>query len=291
MKVAFLVLAHKAPAYVERLARVLESDGDETFVHVDKAVDISLFDHHLAPLERSTHLLSRRYTIAWGGFNMIRATNALIEAAVCRGAFDYFYLLSGQCFPIKPLPWLKRVLAEGLDYIDCEPMPQPHKPMTRLEKRELNVKVKGLGWRGKRVAEVLLNLTPVPNFQAAFGLVPYAGSQWWCLKRETINHVRTYRQNHPEYDGFMKWTHVPDEMYYHILVANSPSGERIVPTLTGQIWIQGKRHPEIITRSNLPALLSRKVFIARKFETGDFTLLDDLEESLGSQRSPGSFRQ
>jgi hypothetical protein len=279
MKIAFLVLVHKAPEYVERLARVLESDGDQIFIHVDKAVDISSFQIHLSPLKRSTHLLSRRYAIAWGGFSMIRATNALIEAAVCRGTFDYFCLLSGQCFPIRPLSWLKQVLAEGLDYINCQPMPQPSKPMVRLERRMVNVKVTGLGPRGKRIAEQLLNLIPVQKFQTTFGLAPHAGSQWWCLKRETIEHVRNYRLRHPAYDRFMKWTHIPDEMYYQTLVANGQAPERITGSLTASVWIQGKESPEVITRSNLSGLLRQKVFLARKFQTDDFSLLDELEST------------
>ena len=148
MKVAFLLLAHKQPAYIERLARLLGHDGDEIFVHVDKAVDISPFEICLASINRFTHLIGQRYAIAWGGFNMVRATNALIEAALRQGTFDYFYLLSGQCFPIKPLSWLKQVLTDGFDHIDCQPMPQLHKPMTRLEVRHVNVKV--FDFRGNR---------------------------------------------------------------------------------------------------------------------------------------------
>ena len=290
MKIAFLLLAHREPAYIERLVRVLGSDGDEIFIHVDKAVDISPFEDQLASIDRFAHLIGQRYAIAWGGFNMVRATNALIEASVSRGIFDYFYLLSGQCFPIKTLSWLKQVLSGGFDHIDCQPMPQPSKPMTRLEGRQVNVKIfdfrgkrdgqKGLRFRGKRIAEAIVNLMEVPNFQTTFGLLPYAGSQWWCLKRDTIEYIRTYRQAHRKYDKFMRWTHVPDEMYYHTLVANGPTCGRITSSLTGTIWVEGEGSPEIITRSNLPSLLNRKVFLARKFQTDDSTLLDDLQRAV-----------
>ena len=212
---------------------------------------------------------------------MVRATNRLIEAAIRRGRFDYHYLLSGQCFPIRPLSWLKRVLADGLDYIDCMPMPQPSKPMTRLEKRVVNVKIRGrVRYRIKSAAEKVLNLVPVPNFHSVFGLIPYAGSQWWCLKQDTLEHIQTYRQQHSAYDRFMRWTHCPDEMYYQTLVANGPARERIANSLTGDIWNEGREHPEILTRVNLPVISSRKVFLARKFQTDDHTLLDDLEKRL-----------
>ena len=87
----------------------------------------------------------------------------------------------------------------------------------------------------------------------------------------------------------MKWTHAPDEMYYHTLVANGPTSDRVADSLTGTIWIEGKRNPETITPSNLPALLKRHVFLARKFATDDFALLDTLEESLTTEHSPAPF--
>jgi hypothetical protein len=280
MKIAFLMLVHKEPASVARLARLLSSDGDKVFIHVDKSVDVAPFGEHLATVRNSTHLLGERHSIAWGGFAMVRATNALIEAAVSTIPFDYFYLLSGQCFPVRPFSWVKRVLAEKCEYIDCQPMPQPHQPMTRLERRVVNVKAKGFQYRGKRVAEKLLNLVPVPNFQARFRLLPHAGSQWWCLTCEAIQHIRAYRRAHPSYDRFMKWTDIPDEMYYHTLVANGPTANRISQPLTGTIWIPGRRHPEIVTRANLPELLRHKIFLARKFEPSDFNLLNELENAL-----------
>lgn len=210
---------------------------------------------------------------------MIRAANALIEAAVRSGSFDYFYLVSGQCFPIRPVSWLKSMLAEGNEYIKCLPMPQPSKPMSRLQRRVVKVTTPGLGDRGRPIAEMLLNLVPVPNFQTSFGLAPHAGSQWWCLSREAIEHIRAYRRARPAYDRFMKWTDTPDEMYYHTLVANGPRRERIATSLTGAIWIEGRHHPEVLTRRDLPVLLSRPVFLGRKFPSDDVALLDELEKA------------
>ena len=279
MKIAFLALVHKDPAQVARLVRVLGREGDEVFIHVDRLSDIADFERHLASTRGSSvHLLAERYSIAWGGWSMIRATNALIEAAVRRCGFDYFYLLSGQCFPIRPVSWLKSMLAEGKEYIKCLPMPQPSKPMSRLERRVVKVKTPELRDRGRRLAEMLLNLVPVRNFQATFGLAPHAGSQWWCLSSEAIEHVRAYRQARPAYDRFMKWTDTPDEMYYQTLVANGPRRERIATSLTGAIWIEGRHHPEVLTRRDLPVLLNRPVFLGRKFLSDDVALLDELEK-------------
>lgn len=61
MRVAFLILAHREPTYIERLVRLLEYDCDEIFIHVDKAAGISCFENQLAALDRFTHLVGERY--------------------------------------------------------------------------------------------------------------------------------------------------------------------------------------------------------------------------------------
>ena len=277
LRVAFLILAHKDPAYIERLARLLGLDGDEVFVHIDKAVSVVDFESQLASINRYTHLIAERYAIDWGGFNMVRATNALLSAALTRGTFDYFCLLSGQCFPVRPLSWLKKVLANGFDHIDCQPMPQPTKPMSRLARR--TVSVRGLRYRYKQTLEAALNLLPVGNFQRTFGMVPYAGAQWWYLRRETIEFINAFRRACPKYDRFMRWTHVPDEMYYHTIAATGLQKGRIAGPVTGAIWVDGRQHPEILTRANLPSQLQRDIFLARKFQADDEELLDELQNS------------
>jgi hypothetical protein len=278
-RVAFLALVHKAPRYVERIARLLARDGDEIFIHVDSSVEISPFHERLSSLAGSAHLIADRYAIAWGGFGMVRATNALIDAATQSGEFDYFYLLSGQCFPIRPMRWLKEVLKQGNDFIQCELMPTQEKPLSRLRRRTVNVPIRGLRYRGKLAAEKLLNLAPVTDFEKKFRLRPHAGSQWWCLTRRTLQYVREYCRTHPQYDRYMKWTHCPDEMYYHTLVANGPDRTKISNSLTGTIWGPAK-HPEIISRSNLPIVLDQNTFLARKFEVEDSAFLDEIESDI-----------
>jgi hypothetical protein len=278
MKVAFLLLAHKEPAFVARLVRLLGRDGDEVFIHIDKTSDLAAFEREIKPLGKFVHFIAKRYPVEWAGFTMVQATNALIEAAVQRGGFDYFYLLSGQCLPLRPLSWLKQKLKEGKDYIDLVPMPQATKPMHRLHRRVVRSKRIGLRWRGRMLAEAMLNLLPVPDFEKTFHMAPFAGSQWWCLSRDTIEHIRNYVRGNPRYNRYMFFTHCSDEMYYHTIVANGPHRTRVAGSLTGAIWIEGKKNPEVMTRDSLKKLLAGSYFTARKFEPGNTALVNEVEK-------------
>ena len=262
MRIAFLIAVHKVPSQVAELCRFLSAEGDSVFVHVDKSVDPRPFEQAVKGLER-VEIIPDRYTVSWGGFSQVQATNALIEAAI-PGKFDYYYFLSGQCFPIRSLAWLKDALSAGRDHIDWQAMPTPTKPMSRLHRRRFNRK--NTSYKVKRLVEAALNLRPVPDFQGKFGMAPHAGSSWWCLSRDTIEYIRDFRAKTPAYDRYMRWTHCPDEMYYQTLVANRAGGRPRAERLTGDVWVEGEAHPKMLTQADLPDLMKRTIFIARKFD-------------------------
>jgi len=248
MKIAFLILAHKEPVQVARLVEVLSTDGDQVLVHLDRAASQAGF--------QDLPVIAERHAVTWGGFGMIRATNALLAASA---AFDFAYLLSGQCFPLQSVAWLKGELADGADRIEAGPMPNPWKPIWRLHQRHANA---APDWARKPLRKVM-NLSARPNFVEKFGLTPHGGSQWWCLRRDTIEAIGRFRQERPDYDSYMRWCHVPDESYFHTLAARfSPL---IRPSLTTALWDEGGNHPRSLSLAEADTLRDAGVFAARKF--------------------------
>jgi hypothetical protein len=224
----------------------LRTDGDPVFVHLDARVDAEAFSQ--------LPLIAERHRVGWGGFGMIRATNALLAAA---GAFDFAYLLSGQCFPLRPVSWLKAELADGRDRIDARPMPAS-KPLRRLASRHPNAAPK---WAQPALRR-LINLRKPRDFQTLFGIAPYAGSQWWCLRRDTVEAIARFRAARPDYDAFMRWSDVPDECYYQTLAAHL-SGD-LGPSLTAAVWREPASHPKTLDFTDVERLAAQPVFAARK---------------------------
>jgi hypothetical protein len=249
VKIAFLILAHKEPQQVAKLVDVLSSEGDIVLVHLDRSSGAEGFQH--------LPLIAERQAVTWGGYGMIRATNALLSAA---NDFDFAYLLSGQCFPLRPVSWLKSQLRDGRDRIEAARMPNPWRPMWRLEQRHANA---APDWARRPLKRFLLNLTSRPNFYDRFGIVPHGGSQWWCLRRETVEAIAQFRRERPDYDRYMRWCHVPDECYFHTLTAHF--SDAIGPSLTKALWDEGGSHPKYLTQADAELLSTGEVFAARKF--------------------------
>ena len=49
----------------------------------------------------------------------------------------------------------------------------------------------------------------------------YMGSQWWCLRRSTLEKVWSLYQNKPILKKFYRRTWVPDELFFQTMVANT----------------------------------------------------------------------
>jgi hypothetical protein len=109
------------------------------------------------------------------------------------------------------------------------------------------------------------------------GYTPYGGSQWWCLTRDACSYI--VKEQDSLYN-FYKYTLVPDEMYFHTLLLNSPFKEKIVnDTLTFFKW-SAKDNPEILSKHDFDELkLSPKMF-ARKFDTEVCSDILDLIEAM-----------
>lgn len=69
------------------------------YIHVDKKSHIT---NQIAK-RPDIHILSDslRVDVQWGGISMIQATLNMLQEAYCSKKFDYYWLCSGQDFPLK----------------------------------------------------------------------------------------------------------------------------------------------------------------------------------------------
>lgn len=245
------------------LVNRLKSQGADVLVHLDRKVNKSLSDITMpgAPSFDTLPLIAKRKDVNWGGFGMIRATLALLDAA--SDAYDYYYLCSGQDYPVRSVDWLKgRLAALGGDFIEAAPMPRDDKPMKWIAWR-WNGRISHEHWEFKCKTERFLNIVKPPPFEMTFGMKAYAGSQWWCLSRETIRAIMAYRETTPLYDRYMRWTHCPDETYFQTLAARF--SKQIHPKMTAVYGLYNRMHPEDIGEHHFPDLSMKPYFMARKW--------------------------
>ena len=271
MRIAYLVLAHHLPGQLARLVGHLKTSGD-VYIHIDrKAVDPFL------GLE-GCHLLEDRRSIWWGGWTYAWAQLALARAAL-PGRYDYYCLLSGQCYPIKPLETFARFLeanapAEHIHYVNMA----THWPQgaVRFEKHYFEQRT-----LLKRALNRLLLKIPYRRVLPK-GVTAYTGWQWWALSHDCLSYVVRTFDTWPEIGSAFRYARNTCETAFQTVIGNSDFGCRVNLAPIHELeFPPGSPNPRVWTTADLPRLLASKAFFARKFdERVDSAVLSRLDSAI-----------
>ena len=232
MKLAVLIQCHKCPEQINRLLDVMKSDEVDFYIHVDRKSDIAdeiekRADVHILPPER-------RVDVMWGGFSQVEATLNLLDEALITGGYDYYFLISGQDFPVRPIRELIEFLENdnGANYVDLFPsLNNGLCKQNNLDKRNQIVYGDRIMGRGK-FARIMRRLwvAVTGGYGRTFGIFRrknvlnlkfYFGSQWWCLSKDFVEYATEYLAKTPQYAEFFRKASCPDESFFQTLLMNS----------------------------------------------------------------------
>jgi hypothetical protein len=247
MNVAYLILAHRHPEQLARLVRQLRSPAADLFVHIDAQADLAPF---LQTVGSEAQFTATRIPIHWGDYSLVRAALVLMEEALAPPRrYDYLVLISGADYPLRSATEIENFFREnqGVEFIDSVAMPSAAaaKPLSRL------TRYKGhpgpLGWcigKGHRLLGELGLMPKARDYKKHFGeLVPYAGNQWWALTRDACLYIRKFAAENPRIMKFYENTHIPDEMVFQTILANSPFRPSMRRSVTYSDWSGGGANP------------------------------------------------
>jgi hypothetical protein len=275
VRFAFLISAYKNLSQVARLIRRLDADGALFLVHVDRKTDDAQYlalVNELADLP-SVHFLER-HACHWGGFGHVRATLKGIDWLVGRGVpFDCLILLTGQDYPIKSNCFMDHFFAEhrGRSFMLFDSMPteqwSPRGGLDRIEYAHLRFYGRHLRLPFKR------------SFPR--GLQPYGGGAYWCLSRDAVEYISRLINDRPDVVAFFKHVDIPDEIFFHTVLLNSPLADTVVNNNLRYIdWTRGPR-PAILETADFEALARSPKLFARKFDVAhDERILDLIDDRL-----------
>ncbi|MGZ3217710.1 DUF5928 domain-containing protein [Paracoccus sp. T5] len=225
-RIAFILLAHKDPQGVIDQARRLTATGDFVAIHFDRRSPMPMFQQirdALGDHPRVT-FAARRIRCGWGEWSLVAATLEALRAA--EAAFPqatHFYMLSGDCMPIKSAEFARSFMdAEDCDYIESFDFFQSDWIKTGFKEERLIYR----HWFNERKQRRLFYASF--DLQQRLGLrreVPrdlqvMIGSQWWCLRRQTVEGIFALIQSRPEIVRFFSTTWIPDETFFQTLVAH-----------------------------------------------------------------------
>ena len=295
MSLAYVILAHREPARLARLAGRLLENGDHAVVHVDRKAPLAPFEEALAPYLRTGRLqmARRRVKAHWADYSLVDATLAIVEQALEEFSFTHVVLLSGDAYPLASARTLRAFfdLAKERSFMFHSDGSDGVRPSTREGNLRWywNGDLRRMTYRHYRVLgrQVHLPNRYVPSFPR---LAPpsdlrlYQGSQWWALSRDAARYAVETFIRRPELRRFFRRTQAPDEFALHTVLGNSP----LLPTLVNDdlhyVHWDGW-HPRPLTMPDLTPITASDKLFARKVD--DRRLLDELDKL--SQRRDEQF--
>ncbi|MDG1471091.1 MAG: DUF5928 domain-containing protein [Ascidiaceihabitans sp.] len=282
-KIAYILLCHKDPDAIIKQAQRLTAAGDYMSIHFDARANPEHFAKIKDALKDNENVTyaHRRIKCGWGEWSLVQATLYAVESAV--DAFPratHFYMLSGDCMAVKSAEYTHQFLddndvdfVESFDYFDSDWIKTGFKE-ERLIYRH---------WFNERTQKRLFYWSF--NFQRKFGItrdVPadiqvQIGSQWWCLRRRTVEWVLEFTRQRKDVMRFFRTTWIPDETFFQTIVRHVvPESEIRSRTLTFLLFTDYGM-PVTFYDDHYDLLLSQDFLFARKISAE----AKDLKRRLG----------
>ena len=122
-QIAYILLCHKDPSAIIAQAERLTAAGDVVAIHFDRNADARDFETLRSALAANEGVVfaRRRLKCGWGEWSLVAATlSALRTAEQAFPRATHFYLISGDCMPIKSAEFIRSALDErDVDIIEC----------------------------------------------------------------------------------------------------------------------------------------------------------------------------
>lgn len=282
MSSVFLVLAHRDPDQVARLAGDLVGSSRRVYLHVDAAVAIGSFRRAVASRLGSrageVRWVTDRVRVRWGGFSVVEATFAAVRQALADGPVARATLLSGSCQLVRPVADLDR-LDPGVEHlrIDRTISPAGGPQAEKLSRWWFNDSRMLVRLGGRLPRRWPAGLPPVRQ-----------GAQWWSLTGDCLAYLLHAAEREHRLLAALRFAHCPDELIVPTLLADSPYGDRVAqrydldqagsadPAAGGQVelhglhylrWSEDSWSPAWLTADDLPAIRASGAYFARKVDS------------------------
>jgi len=279
-RVAHLLLVHKSPYQVGRLAKRLQHPSAHIYIHVDGKTRIEPFkDAMLEAGVSNVEFIADRYRINWSAFSMVEATLNSLKYIASVEKYDFINLMSGEDYPLKPPLQFHSFLGNHLGKSFMEFQKSGDVWWEEAQIRFRRYYLNDFTLKGKFFLEKIVNKLARP-YKLPKSIAIVGKSQWFTLAEPHVMYILKNKKELNYLKRFFKYSWAPDEFFFQTLLYNSPHREEIINDNLRYInWDSGKSSPKVLTADDLPALKASENFFARKFDSDvDLTVLDHLDE-------------
>ena len=249
---------------------MLTAAGDYMAIHFDarsKSEHYRQIREALADNPNVT-FAKKRVKCGWGEWSLVQATLNTLRAALDEfPRATHFYILSGDCAAIKSARYAHDFLdahdmdfIESFDYFESDWIKTGMKEERLIYRHFFNERKNKKLFYASFNAQQKLGLTrDIPQ-----DIQIQIGSQWWCLRRRTIEWIMDFSRQRKDVMRFFRSTWIPDETFFQTLVRHLvPESEIEARTLTFLMFTDYGM-PVTFYNDHYDLLLSQDFLFARK---------------------------
>ncbi|MDV7144204.1 DUF5928 domain-containing protein [Tropicimonas sp. TH_r6] len=270
VQIAYILLCHKDPDAIIAQARRLTAVGDCLSIHFDASAPAAAFEKIRAALADNGNVTfaARRLKCGWGEWSLVAATLEAVKSAVSAfPAATHFYMLSGDCMPIKSAEYAHAFLAaEDVDYIESFDYFESGWIKTGFVEERLIYRHFFNERERSRLFYTSFELQKRLGLKRAIpeDLKMMIGSQWWCLRRSTVEAVLEFCRERRDVIRFFSTTWIPDETFFQTAVRHLVAREEIRPRTLTFLMFSDYGMPVNFYNDQHDLLLSQDALFARK---------------------------
>lgn len=279
-KHAYLILFHKNSSQLIRLLQTLDDDRNDIYIHADKRTKEFPTDKIQSAVKKSRLFFTKRISVTWGGFSLVRATLILLQEATNNRKYAYYHLLSGQDLPIKTQDYIHDFFREkqNMEFIKVKSTLSAKKQRELAYYRffqEYARKDNRLPNKVMRYAEkfsLLIQRRIRINRLRGQEERIYSGSEWFSITHEFALYLL---QREKWIKKQFRWTFCSDEVFVQTIVMNSPFRSSVHPAMRRVEWRGADVHPWVYQMEDYNIIFNSDCLFARKFdETVDAEIID-----------------
>ncbi|MCB1365130.1 MAG: glycosyl transferase, partial [Rhodobacteraceae bacterium] len=269
-KIAYILLCHKDPEAIIKQAERLTVAGDYMSIHFDARARAEDFRRIAGALSDNPNVTfaRRRVKCGWGEWSLVQATLHAVAAAI--EAFPratHFYMLSGDCMAIKTAEYAHDFLdRHDVDFIESFDFFESDWIKTGMKEDRLIYRHLFNERKHKRLFYAAVEAQRRLRLQRAIpaDIQVQIGSQWWCLRRRTIEWILDFTRTRRDVMRFFRTTWIPDETFFQTLVRHLvPEAEIETRTLTF-LMFSDYGMPVTFYNDHYDLLLNQDFLFARK---------------------------
>jgi len=285
MRIAHIIMAHKAPKQLARLIENLNHPQFDFYIHIDSKIPMDSFKY-LSDIP-NVYFIKNRKNCNWGGNSLlIGIISALDEVLSQNKHYDFLNLLSGQDYPIATPDQICNFfsLHPEKNFISYDPHTNTqwwNQAKMRYEKYHFT----DLNFKWKYFAERIVNkLLPNRKFPIYSELYGSCKSTWWTISTDCAKLIARELTTNKKLINFIKYSWGTDEFVVATIIMNSDFKQDVINDNLRYIdWSEGNPNPKMLGINDFEQIKSSQNLFARKFDIEfDSDILDAIDKKYHS---------